>query len=292
MSGEVELILDAKAILGECPSWDERTQNLYWVDIEKKQLNIFNPSSKKNRIINLNHYVSAVAPRQSGGLVLAMHHGFHFLDLENENLTPICDPEKHLPKNRFNDGKCDPTGRFWAGTTAMNDSNNKGRLYCLDTKQKITSVINEVKMSNGLAWSPDNQTMYYIDTPTKEVAAFDFHLDTGNINNKRIVVTIPDEEGVPDGMTIDEEGNIWVAHWGGYKVSCWNPNSGALLRTIKLPAVNVTSCVFGGENLNELYITTASSGLDDKALSEQPLAGGLFRLKTNVKGLPTVRYKG
>src|SRR5699024_49293 len=126
------------------------------------------------------------------------------------------DPEKHLPNNRFNDGKCDPAGRFWAGTMAMNNSENGGSLYRIDTNHKVTPMIRQVRMSNGLAWSPNNKTMYYIDTPTKQIDAFDFNPDTGEIKNKRTVVTIPESEGVPDGMTIDEEGNLWVAQWGGY----------------------------------------------------------------------------
>lgn len=291
MLGQVELILDAKATLGEGPVWDEQAGKLYWVDIEKKQMNVFDPKTKQNVVTGFDQYVSAVALRESGGLVFAMQHGFYFMDAEKSEPTLITDPERHLPNNRFNDGKCDPLGRFWAGTMSMHNEAAAGTLYCLGTNRKVRAMISGVSVSNGLAWSPDGRTMYFIDSPTKQVVAFDFDA-TGEIRNRRIAVNIPEGEGVPDGMTMDEEGYIWVAQWGGYKVSRWNPNNGKRLDEIDVPAAHVTSCTFGGEQLNELYITTARTGLDDHALAEQPFAGGLFRIKTGVKGLPAFKYGG
>lgn len=291
MSSQLELVLDAKATLAEGPTWDEETQKLYWLDIEKKQLNKFDPVSKQNVVTQFDQYVSAVALKKSGGLVLAMQHGFYFMDLDKDKPTPIIDPEAHLPNNRFNDGKCDPLGQFWAGTMSMNNESEAGALYCLNKHREVSSKISGVSVSNGLAWSPDGRTMYYIDSPTKQVVAYDFDA-IGNISNRRVVVNIPEGEGVPDGMTIDEEGHIWVAQWGGYKVSRWNVNDGTRLAEVSVPAAHVTSCTFGGDKLDELYITTARSGLTDRMLAEQPLAGGIFKMKTGVKGLPAMKYDG
>lgn len=291
MSSQLELVLDAKAALGEGPLWDEQTGKLYWVDIEKKQMNVFDPVSKQNVVTQFDQYVSAVALRKSGGLVLAMQYGLYLQDSEKEELIPIIDPETHLPNNRFNDGKCDPLGRFWAGTMSMNNEAEAGTLYCLNTNREVTAVVSGVSVSNGLAWSPDGRTMYFIDSPTKQVVAYDFDA-TGNISNRRVAVSIPEGEGVPDGMTIDEEGHIWVAQWGGYKVSRWNVSNGERLAEVDVPAAHVTSCTFGGEDLDELYITTARTDLADHVLAEQPLAGGIFRIKTAVKGLPAMKYDG
>lgn len=287
-----ELILNHESLLGEGPSWDEAAQRLYWVNIMEKKLHIYDPVKQANDTFQLDQYVGAAVKRSTGGLVLALQHGFHTFDLNTEQLTPIEDPESHLPNNRFNDGKCDPAGRFWAGTMAIEGGGNVGALYCLDTDLSVRKAFGGVGCSNGLAWSPDHKTMYYIDTPTRQVAAFDYNIESGEIQNKRIAITIPEGEGGPDGMTIDAEGNLWIAHWGGYKVSKWDPVSGKHLADIPIPAKQVTSCVFGGENLDELYITTARIGLEEQELQKHPHSGGLFRVKTEVKGMATYEFLG
>lgn len=292
MHNEAELVLDAKAILGEGPCWDDQKNVLYWIDIAGKQLHIYDPRNNKDIVIETAERVTAVAPRKLGGLVLAAEHGFYTLDLETENMTSITNPEKHLPNNRFNDGKCDAMGRFWAGTMDEDGEVDCGALYCLDVDFRVRKVLNPVSCSNGIAWDAKNETLYYIDTPTMQVAAFDFDLASGTVRNKRIAVTIPEDQGVPDGMTIDAEGMLWVAHWGGYRVSRWNPQTGQCTEQVRVPVAKVTSCVFGGEQLNELYITTASIGLNEQELREQPYAGGVFKVKTDVKGTRTYRFNG
>jgi sugar lactone lactonase YvrE len=287
-----ELVLDEKATLGEGPSWDNETKLLYWGDIIGKIVHIYNPAKKANRTIQLDQQIGALVPTKTGDLIVALQKGFYTLNLETEKLTSIIDPEKHLSDNRFNDGKCDAYGRFWAGTMSNKGEKNAGSLYCLDTDFTLKKMLGNVSISNGITWSPDNKTMYYIDTPTNQVVAFDFDLDTGAISNKRVVVNIPTNEGSPDGMTSDMEGMLWIAHWGGYQVSRWNPETGELIESVSIPAPQVTSCIFGGENLDELYITTARVGLNESTLEKYPKAGALFKIKTDVKGIGTFQFGG
>lgn len=292
MTHQAELVIDARATLAEGPSWDENKQVLYWVDIPGNQVHIFDPVQKLDRVIDVGQYVGAVVPDKKGNLVLAMHHGFYTYDVRTEQLQAIVDPETDLPRNRFNDGKCDPVGRFWAGTMSLDGEAQAGALYCLDTDLSTRVVIRHVTCSNGITWSPDYKTMYFIDTPTKQVVAYDFELNTGHLSNPNVVVTFPEDgsAGVPDGMTSDTEGMLWIAHWGGAQVSRWDPETGVQIDSVSVPASRVTSCVFAGEGLEELYITTAREGLSERDLKKQPHAGGVFRVKPGVKGLPTYSF--
>ncbi|WP_347551689.1 SMP-30/gluconolactonase/LRE family protein [Pseudalkalibacillus hwajinpoensis] len=289
---EATLVIDARAIFGEGPSWDDQSQLLYWVDIEGKKVHAYNPMTAGNIELKQEQMVGTIAPRESGGLVMAMSGGFYAMNLSTEQVEAITDPESHLPDNRFNDGKCDPAGRFWAGTMHMEGLKGEGALYCLDENLEVTKKIDHVSTSNGITWSPDTRYMYFIDTPTKKVVRYDYDFSTGNIRNPVDVIVIPDGEGMPDGMTSDEEGNLWIAHWGGSKVSKWNPDNGKRLLEVSVPAVNVTSCVFGGKERNELYITTARTNTSEEELKKFPYAGGVFRVKPNVKGSPTYAFKG
>lgn len=285
-----ELVLDARAVLGEGPSWDARKQVLYWVDIIGRKVHVYNPATNTDREIPTGQLVGAVVPCQDEGALVAMQNGFFRLDPDSGRLDPVADPEEHMPDNRFNDGKCDAAGRFWAGTMDMNEQRISGALYCLDKDGTVRKVLDAVGISNGMAWSRDNRTMYYIDTMRKNVAAFDFDLDSASLSNRRTVIDFSNEQGVPDGMTIDEEGMLWIAHWDGYQVSRWDPHTGRKLDSIPLPVARVTSCVFGGPNLDELYITTARHNGIVREYGNQPHAGGLFRVKLTVKGAATYRY--
>ncbi|MCJ8006063.1 SMP-30/gluconolactonase/LRE family protein [Lederbergia wuyishanensis] len=290
MSYEVELILDVKAELGEGPSWEADSNVLYWVDILGKCIYTYEPATGKTGKIQLEEHVGAVVPKKGGGLAVVLQSGFYEIDLPSEKLTAIADPEEHLPNNRFNDGKCDPKGRFWAGTMPYDGEKGRGNFYVLEPNGQVKKVLDNITCSNGIAWNPDFTSMYYIDTPTMQVAAFDYDLETGEISNRRVAVQIPGGMGAPDGMTSDVEGNLWVAHWGGYRVTIWNPNTGEMLDSIPVPAPQVTSCVFGGENMDELYITTARTGLSREILEKYPHAGSLFRVKTNTKGSSTYKF--
>ena len=289
---EVELILDAQATLGEGPVWHARRQQLYWVDIDAGLVHVYDPAEGTDTAIDVGQMVGCMAPRRAGGLVLALHHGFALLNLKNGALTPLADPEAHLPDNRFNDGKCDPAGRFWAGTLSLSRTPQAAALYCLETDLTVRRVLEGVTTSNGIAFSLDGTRMYYIDTPTLRVDAFDYDLAAGTIGNRRTVIQFPEGVGRPDGMTIDEEGFLWIAHWDGGRVTHWDPHQGTLLDTIELPVARVTSCTFGGRNLDELYITTARVGRTPDQLAGEPHAGGLFLARPGVSGVEAHEFGG
>lgn len=293
MALTAELFLDTKSKLGEGPIWDAQKQMLLWVNILDHLVLITDPASGETRSIDVGQMVGTVVPHGEDSVMLALHHGFARLDLESEELTFLSDPEADLPHNRFNDGKCDPAGRFWAGTMGVGDSRGaSGSLYRMDVDHTVHKMFDDVTTSNGIVWSHDNRTMYYIDTPLGRVDAFDYDHASGNISNRRTAVTIPDGQGYPDGMTIDADGNLWVAHWGGHRISCWDPQKGELLETVMVPAPQVTACAFGGPQLDQLYITTARNGLDDATLAEYPHAGGVFLATPNVHGVPAFAFGG
>jgi sugar lactone lactonase YvrE len=291
-SPQVDLVLDIRAALGEGPVWHVREQRLYWVDIPAGNVHVHDPNGEPDRVYEVGQMVGAAVPRRAGGLVLAAHQGLGTYDLARREFTLLAAPKRHLPDNRFNDGKCDPRGRFWAGTLSMVRQPRNAHLYCLDTDRTLRHMLGDVTTSNGLAWSLDGRTMYYIDTPTRQVSAFDFDAETGEISNRRTIIAFPPGVGRPDGMTIDADGRLWIAHWDGGRVSRWDADSGRLLQEIRLPVINVTSCAFGGVNLDRLYITTARQGLTDEQLREQPHAGSLFALTPGVAGLPAHEYLG
>lgn len=276
--------------LGEGPCWDAAQQKLYWVDILEKKIHILDYVSKEIHSIELDQYVGAVVLNETGGLMAALQHGFHTIDLQSGAVEKLADPEGGLPDNRFNDGKCDPAGRFWAGTMSLINEEKAGALYRLDGDGSIHSIINDVSISNGLAWSPDESIMYYIDTPTRKINAFDYNKATGEISNRRTVIEVPEGEGAPDGMSIDVEGKLWIAHWGGWQLARWDPDTGQKLDSVQLPAAQVTSCAFAGPEMNELFITSAHAGLSEQQRAEQPLAGGLFTIKVDVPGVPVAKY--
>jgi sugar lactone lactonase YvrE len=259
------------------------------VDILEKRLHSYNG---KGYVIPLNDYVGCVAPCKDGRLILALRFGFWTLDLAAAKLTEIAVPRGEPSTNRFNDGKCDPAGRLLAGTMDMAEREANGSLYSLTPDKQIIKLLGGIRISNGLAWSPDYKTLYYIDTPTREVKAFDYDLQTGQISNMRVAFYVPEELGWPDGMTSDTEGNLWIAMWGGAQVTRWDPNQARLLEQVKVPAQNVTSCVFGGKDMTELYITSARTSMDEGGLARFPKSGGLFKLGTNVRGMSTFEFGG
>ncbi|BCB03621.1 SMP-30/gluconolactonase/LRE family protein [Bacillus sp. KH172YL63] len=280
----VTLLVDSQNTLGESPCWDSVNKQLYWVDIMEKKILTWKQESKTVNEYALDQYAGCLSLTESGKLIMGLQHGIHYFDWPEGQLEKIVDPESHLEDNRFNDGKCDPAGRFWAGTTDTVGAGGKGALYVLDQTLQITRKIENVGTSNGLAWSPDARFMYFIDTPTRQVVRYDYNVHTGDIENPEIAVTFPEHAGLPDGMTIDQEGMLWIAHWGGKGVSRWDPDTGKQMEFIAVPAVNVTSCTFGGESGSTLFITSARTGMTAEQLKTYPHAGGVFTLETNTKG--------
>lgn len=283
---QVELLHDAKAALGESPVWDARTQTLYWIDILNKRI-----YANGDVLLELDEFIGCLAPRRSGGLLLTQRLSFWTLQPASSQLTFLSALTGEPAHNRFNDGKCDPRGRFLAGTMDMGEKDPNGSLYSFDGRS-VTKLLDGVTISNGMTWSPDYKTFYYIDTPTRTVRAYDYDLETGAISGPREAVRVPESLGWPDGMTSDTQGNLWIAMWGGAQVTKWNPATGQLLERIPVPAKNVSSCAFGGRDMNELYSTSARKGLDEAALSQYPLTGGVFRLKTDVEGMPAFEFAG
>jgi sugar lactone lactonase YvrE len=217
-------------------------------------------------------------------LILALDRKIARYDFETEKLTWLIEVEDDQPLNRFNDGACDADGRLWIGTMSTKFTPGSGSLYKITSELSPEKMLGKISISNGMAWTSDNETFYYIDSPTQEIRAYHFDLETGEINRNRTVIRVPKELGTPDGMSIDQEGKLWVAHYGGFGVYCWDPDNGKLLKKITLPAPNVTSCVFGGENLDHLLITTARENLTEVQLKEYPESGDVFLVKTNTQG--------
>ncbi len=288
----VELVLDHKSFLGEGPIWDRRRHSVCWVDIVNGEIHEWFPASKSFRTLPVHQMIGAVAICENGNLLAALKNGIAIIDREKGEIEHIIHPEAHIQHNRYNDGKCDPRGRFWIGSMSVDELPDLGTVYMLDEELNLARKIENTSISNGMAWSPDQRHFYYIDSPTSAVVCYNYDVHTGEIYDKSVVVRIDEAEGYPDGMTIDDEGMLWVAHWGGWQVSRWNPFTGEKLFQLPIPAENVTSCVFGGEGLQDLYITSAKKGLTKKQLEEQPLAGSLFVWKNSgFKGLPASEYK-
>lgn len=282
---QVETVGSHESQWGEGPIWHDG--RLYYVDIEAHKVIRFDPQSGDEQVLDVGERVGTVVPRSKGGLVIAGDTGFHFLDSTSGALTTIADPEPGIDTNRFNDGKCDPAGRFWAGTISMNKTPGAARLYCLDADLEVTEKFGPVTNSNGICWSADASTMYYIDTPRKQVLAFDFDKDGGNISNERVAIETESIAGVPDGMAIDEEGLLWVAFCRGSAVHRFDPASGQSVAKIELPCSGVTAPAFGGPKLDVMYITTGQF-----ANAPEPGAGRLYQVRPGVAGTPSVAFAG
>lgn len=286
-------VLEFPCTLGEGPVWDERYNMLCWVDIIEGTVHRYSPDEDVHELIELNQLVSSIVVREAGGYIVTLQHGFAYLDPETGRLEDLAVLDQDLC-NRFNDGKCDPSGRFWAGTMNMEDGASTGSLYTLEPNMEVSVKIRNVACANGLAWNASGDRFYFIDTPTRKVVAYDYDQASGMIFNERTVVEIPAEEGLPDGMTIDADGMLWVALWDGWGISRYDPATGECLDRIKLPVSRVTSCTFGGKDYKDLYITTARVGLTARQLHEQPLAGCVFVCKHTgyTTGLPSTYFLG
>jgi sugar lactone lactonase YvrE len=281
------------AILGEGPIWDSRTSVFWWIDIIGKKLFQCSLETGQHQTWHLDQMVGTVVPRASGGLMLALQHGFAAFDPDSGEFSILSDPESDMPENRFNDGKCDPVGRFWAGTMRIEEHMElfTGSLYSLEADGRVIKRMDDVGVSNGIAWSSDERTMYFIDSPRFAIFAFDFEKSTGTISNRRTVFRA-EGMGAPDGMAIDSDDKLWVAFWGGWCVAQICPEKGQVLAKVHVPASQCSACAFGGEDFRQLFITTAAEGLSAEERAQQPLAGDVFTVETSAVGVPQPFYAG
>lgn len=272
---------------GEGPLW--REDALLYVDIEGYALIRLDPETGDEKVWNVGERIGTVVPSKDGDLLYAGDSGIVRFNPATGEKTPIADPEAALrPDNRFNDGKCDPGGRFWAGTISLIKKTGSANLYCLNTDGSLELKVSEVTNSNGICWSGDAKTLFYIDTPTKQIRAYDFDCTTGSIANARISIDTAalGFESSPDGMTIDAEDKLWVAFCHGGCVARFDPANGQLLQKIELPCLETTACTFGGTNLDRLFVTTGIH----KTI-EEPDAGKVFVIDgLGVKGVPSFAY--
>ncbi|GAB4395087.1 MAG: hypothetical protein Tsb0032_26230 [Kiloniellaceae bacterium] len=288
----VQCLWPAGAVLGEGPLWSPREAALYWVDIKAPALHRYRPEDGDKTSWAMPERLGWVIERANGeGLVAGFkERGFVFLTPGTMAAEVIGHPEPNYPDNRFNDAKADASGHIWAGTMDDNEREARGSLYRLDPDLDWHRVDKGYVVTNGPALSPDESTLYHTDTFEGTIYAFDV-TSSGSLKNKRVFATIPEGDGYPDGMTCDADGYLWVAHWGGWRISRFTPD-GRVDRVIEMPVAQVTSLAFGGANLNRLFVTSAAIGLSEKELERQPLAGGLFELDPGVTGLPAGQFAG
>ena len=281
-------ILEARARLGEGPIWDSTKNLLYWVDIHNHRVHQFHPATGKNCFFDVGDVVGAIAIAGKDRLIMALRHHLAFLNTQTGEVNLILEIEGNLTDNRFNDGKCDPQGRFWFGSMCSLEK-PQASLYRYDNDGSLYVMETGLTISNGLGWSPDEKTFYLTDSPQQKIYAYDFNSVTGSITNRRIFVDLTNETFYPDGLTIDSEGHIWSAMWDGWCVIRFNAKGEEILR-IKLPVQLPTSCTFGGEDLQTLYITTASVGLSQTEIEKSFYSGDLFAIQTDVTGLTSNNF--
>ena len=286
---KVECVADVRAELGEGPVWVAAEQALYWVDINGRRIFRLSESGER-REWPTPMRVGSIAPRARGGFIAGTDRGIALVDLDQDRFEVVASPEQHLPHNRFNDGKVDRQGRFLAGTMDDREKGSAGALYRIDPDRTCTAIDGGYGITNGPAFSPDGRRMYHSDTLRQVTYAFDLDA-AGEATNRRVFVQFGAGDGHPDGMTVDAEGCLWIALWGGWCVRRFSPD-GDLLRTVEMPVEQPSSCAFGGPGLDRLYVTSATKGLDQTALAMQPNAGGLFMLIPGVRGIPDLPFAG
>lgn len=284
----VRCVADVHAVLGEGPVWVARESALYWVDIKGRK--IFRLSGEERMQWDTPLRIGSIAPRAAGGFIAGTEDGIAKVDLDRNHFEVTARIEQHLPDNRFNDGKVDRAGRFWAGTMDDREERAIGSLYRVDPDWTWTALDEDYRVTNGPAFSPDGRVMYHNDSARQVTYRFDLDAD-GTAHNRRVFLEFAEGDGYPDGMTVDAEGCLWIAFWDGWCVRRYSPG-GELLQTIEVPVARPTSCAFGGAELDQLYITSASIGLDQSALSLQPSAGGLFMVMPGVRGIADVPFAG
>jgi sugar lactone lactonase YvrE len=288
---DVKCVWEEPAILGEGPLWVAQETAVYWLDIVSNKAHRYGVLDDSRYTWTYATTLTSLAVRRLGGLVGTVRDGYAFIDLEADNFAPIVMPEAGLPENRFNDGKVDNAGRYWAGSMDDGEKLETGKLYRLDGDLSVHEMDHNYIITNGPAFSADGKTLYHTDSAKRTIFAFDLD-EFGTIGNKRVFVKlVATADGYPDGMTVDSENCLWLAHFGGSRITRYSAN-GDILQVISMPVPNITSCTFGGPDLDTLYITTARHLLSEADLRNYPLSGSLFSCKPGVTGLPTPSFNG
>lgn len=287
---EVSCAYETRAIQGEGPLWVPELNVLYWVNILEPSLNIFNPDLKHNKVVRFPCMLSAVAHTRTDRLLVATQKGVQLLDLQSHKLTPFSNPEPRLGSNRLNDAKVDRAGRLWVGSMAMDGTPGHGSLYSISGDGIAVAVDTGFAISNGIAWSPDNKFMYFIDSGRNQVFRYEFDLESGEIGRRDVLIDVPQDSGRPGGLTVDRDGFLWVAHYDGWAINRYQPD-GKIDKRIPLPVPRPTSCMFGGPDLQDLFVTSARIRLSSQRLSEAPLSGSLFRIRTTTSGIAETPFE-
>ena len=290
---EIECVVDCRNVLGEGPVWCPDEKVLYWVDIKGKSINRLTPASGKVETWPVDEEPGSIALRKNGnGMVVAFYGGFRHFDPATGIGETICEIEADTQTSRLNDGRCDRQGRFWAGSMDDEMVAPLGGLYRLDPDLSVHKAESNIICSNSIAFSPDGATLYYADLGIDTIWAYDLDTATGDISNRRVFASTKDMQGKPDGSAVDAEGYLWNAMWDGWCLARWAPD-GTLDRAIELPVKRPTCPMFGGNNLDTIYLTCASWLLSEEELAEQPQAGGVFAITgAGAPGLPEPRFAG
>jgi sugar lactone lactonase YvrE len=275
--------------LGESPVWLDDRNAFAWVDIQAGLVEVLAVATGHVRTIPLGEMVGSIAPTRSGNLVAAIATGFVHVDLETGRVRRLATLERVDPTIRMNDGKADPWGRFWAGTMGIDKRPGAGTLYCLEPDLTVRVEVAPVTISNGLDWSDDRATFFYVDTPTQRIDRFALDPSGLELHDRRPFAELDLAHGAPDGLTLDASGGLWLALWGGFAVVGYGAG-GEIEARIPIPASHVTSCAFGGPDLGDLYITSAYSELSAAERAAQPHAGRLFRCRPGPTGRPAFRF--
>src|SRR5205823_940907 len=283
-SVDAACIVDCRNVLGEGALWCPIEQRLWWIDISNPSLWSWQPATKKVEHWPLPKPPGSFALRKNGGFLFAFRSGIATLTRPGDDLDWVDGLE--LGDERFNDGKTDRAGRFWAGTLDRKLGSPIGRLYRISPGLEVKAVDQGFTISNGIGWSPDNRVMYFTDTPSRRIYRYDFDLASGAVSNRRVFVEAEPGHGGPDGMTVDAEGFVWSAQFDRWCIHRYAPD-GKLERSVRLPVQRPTTCMFGGADLGTLFVTSASFDVEG-----QPQAGGLFALQPGVRGLPEPRFAG
>ncbi len=290
---EVEHVLEVGNVIGEGPIWHSQEESLYWVDfVEHHQILRFSLQTRRLEVFETGIPVMALGIRKAGGFIAATGKGLATWDPQRKVFETVCNPLAGRDGFRFNDAATDSRGRFWVGT--LNEANPKGpdgELYCLQADGSCQVMDKNITVANGTGWSPDRKIMYFTDTFRYTVYAYDYDAAAGTIANRRTFVQTSPDAGLPDGLTVDSEGFVWSAFWGGWKVVRYNPE-GKVDREYRVPVPNPSSCAFGGKRLDELYITTAYLGLSQEEKDRSPQSGDLFCLKAGIVGMDEPRFAG